>query len=147
MLSVSSVLPFTIDLVPSRLIVAGLFACHCLAAASLLVSKLPVAVTLSLGLLIAVSLYRHYIHYAGVRSRWFIDRLTWSADEDWTVHTADGKERTARLLSSYVHPHIVILSLAAGRFVRYSVVILPDSADSDVIRRLRVCLQTVQRDL
>jgi hypothetical protein len=141
------VLPFTIDLVPSRLIMAGLFTCHCLAAASLLVSQLSVVVTLPLGLLIAVSLCYHSIHYAGLCSRWFIDRLTWSADEDWTVHTADGKERTARLLSSYVHPYIVILSLAAGRFVRYSVVILPDSADSDAIRRLRVCLQTVQRVL
>ena len=145
--SAHSVLPFTIDLVPSRLLIAGILSCHCLAAASLLVADLPVAVMLSLGLLIAVSLGCNYTHYADPHSRWFIDRLFWSAEGNWTLHTADGQEKTVRLLSSYVHPYGVVLSFAAGRFMHCSVVILPDSADSDAIRRLRVCLQTVQLPL
>jgi hypothetical protein len=135
--------PLILDLVPSRILVAGLLACHLLAAASLLVAALPLAVTIALGLLLPASLFYNYARHVNSHSRWFIDRLYWSTERSWTLHTADGRERTARLLSSYIHPYLVILSFAPDKWVPRSVILLPDSTDPDAIRRLRVCLHTL----
>ena len=134
-------LPLTLDLVPSRLLVAILINCHCLTLAGLIFSSLSLAIRLPLSALIGVSLLFNYVRYGNSRSRWFINRISCSADGQWTLRTATGTVKTVGLASSYVHSHVVILTLATGKFSRYPLVILPDSADPNTVRRLRVCLQ------
>ena len=134
-------LPLTLDLVPSRLLVAILINCHCLSWVGLIFSSLSLAIRLPLSALIGISLLLNYARYGNSRSRWFIDRIDCSADGQWTLRTTAGTIKTVSLSSSYVHPYIVILSFASGKFSRYPLVLLPDSADSNTVRRLRVYLQ------
>ena len=115
---------------------------HLLALTSLGVLALPLEMTIPLGILISVSLVISYIRHGRSPSPWFIDQLYWSIDGQWTLRTADARKRPARLLGSYVHPGLIVLSFALGRLRRRSVVLLPDSADPEAIRRLRVRLLT-----
>jgi len=141
------VLPLTLDLVPSRRLIAILVTCHCLAWASLIFSSVSLAIRLPVGALIGVSLLFNYARYGNSRSRWFIDRLSWSADGQWTLHTAVGTIKPVGLTGSYVHSQVVILTFTTGKFSSYPLVILPDSADPNTVRRLRVCLQNLPSSL
>lgn len=65
------------------------------------------------------------------------------ADGRMRLHTRDGQEQEVRVLgSSYVSGWLTVLNLrtAAGRKCR-SVVMLPDTADAEGYRRLRVWLR------
>lgn len=70
--------------------------------------------------------------------------LEWQRDGRWRAQRRDGDEESLQLLpDSYVHPRLVVLNFRrAGRSRRRrSVVLLPDSADRDTLRRLRVRLR------
>jgi len=108
--------------------------------ASLIFSSLSLAIGLPLSALIGISLLFNYARY-GTCSRRFIDRVDCSAEGQWSLRTASGTIKTVGLASSYVHPSVVILSFATGKFSRYPLVILPDSAEPNTVRRLRVYLQ------
>lgn len=147
MSSARSAAQLTLELVPSRILLAGLAVCHLLALISLLICDLPVSITLSLGMLIAFSLVLNYARYGHRHSRWFVERVACLADGNWALQTADGRHHMAQLLdSSYVHPRLVILNFALGTFARRSVVLLPDSTDANDLRRLRVRLLTRNED-
>jgi hypothetical protein len=135
------VLPFTLELAPSRRLVTLLITCHCLAWAGLIFSNLSPAIRLPLGACIGASLLFQHARYGNSRSRWFIDQIGCSRDGQWTLRTAAGILKTVDLLSSYVHCSGVILTFTAGKFSLYPLVILPDSADLNSVRRLRVWLQ------
>ena len=134
-------LPLTLELVPSRRLVSLLITCHCLAWAGLIFSTLSLTIRLMLGACIGASLLFQYARYGNSRSRWFIDQIGCSYDGQWTLRTAAGTLKTVDLLSSYVHFSAVILTFTAGKFRIYPLVVLPDSADPNAIRRLRVWLQ------
>ncbi|MFO1434755.1 MAG: protein YgfX [Candidatus Competibacteraceae bacterium] len=133
--------PLTLELVPSRRLVVILITCHCLAWVGLIFSNLSPAIRLSLGACIGASLLFQYARYGNSRSRWFIDGIGCSRDGQWTLRSAAGTLKTVELLSSYVYFSAVILTFAAGKFRLYPLVVLPDSADPDSVRRLRVWLQ------
>ena len=99
-------------------------------------------IRLLLGTGIVISVLGNYACYGRPQSPWFIEQLQCSSDGEWSLRTAAGVIRSARLQSSYIHPHALILRFAISRFAVRSVVILPDSAATDAIRRLRVYLLT-----
>jgi toxin CptA len=138
--------PFlALDLAPSRRLLIGLGFLHLLALSSLFVMSLPWWAKLSLGVLIGGSGWLNYTRYGNVQSHRFIARLQRAADGQWLVCHADGRESAARLTGSYAHPQLVIVNFAVGRWSRISIIILPDSAPGEQIRRLRVFLRT-ERD-
>ena len=145
MSSVPSAPPLRLNLRPSRYLICVLGLFHLLALVSVAVCDLPWWVTVPLGLAVLVSLAIS-IACHGLRSRWFIEEIVRTVDGEWRLHTADGQERSARLLASYVHPHIKILKFSLGQFVRRSIILLADSADPEEIRRLRVCLMTAKQE-
>jgi len=139
--------PFLVlDLAPSRWLLLGLSFFHLLALGSLFVMSLPWGVKLSLGVLISGSIWLNYNRYNNAQSRHFITRTYRTADGQWIIRHADGREYAADLIGSYVHPQLVILNFGLGRWSRRSVAVLPDSAPCEQIRRLRVCLQTERDD-
>ena len=79
--------------------------------------------------------------YGYRRGRGFVARIE-LLDGRWRLETGDGATHRARLIGSYAHPAIVILDfrLESGR--RRPLTLLPDSADPDALRRLRVWLRT-----
>ena len=140
-------LPLTLDLAPSRRLVAIFVTFHCLAWTSLIFSSVSLAIQLPTGACIGLSLLFNYARYGNPRSRWFINRINCSPDGRWTLHTVAGTIKPVGLASSYVHSQVVILTFATGKFSRYPLVILPDSADRNTVRRLRVCLQNLPGSL
>lgn len=140
MSSPKSAAPLTLDLRPSRRLLLILTAVHGLAGVALWLCALPLAVKIPLSLLLGGSLLSVYPRYAHRRSRFFIARIRQAADGQWFLGYGDGGERPARLAGGYVHPQLLILNFATGRLARRAVVILPDAADAEAVRRLRVRL-------
>jgi hypothetical protein len=138
--------PFAISLWPSRLLISGISLVHLLALGSLVASALPVWVTVSLGVAVTVSWLISMVRYGNSSSPWFIDRVCHTAEGQWVLRTANGTEHAARLLQYYVHPAVVLLKFDRDRFVWRSVILLPDSAPQEEIRRLRVWLRAAVRE-
>lgn len=71
-----------------------------------------------------------------------IQELIWKEDGRWVRPGAGTIQDTELTLKqSFVHPRLVVLNFAAGRWRTNSVVILPDALDRDTFRRLRVRLR------
>lgn len=121
--------------------VLGLF--HILVIGVILFGVDPKAAAAVLILLALLSWYRsHRLHIRHL-GRGAVRRLQWQADGSWLLDDAYGYSHAARLLpSSYLHPRLVLLNFRLeenGR--RRYVLLLPDSLDSESLRRLRVRLR------
>ncbi len=134
----------SLKLVPARLLLIGLASGHLLALLSLMFCDLPAGVVAVLVASILVSLIWNTIRHANPRSRWFIRRLTWTADGRWLLQTGTGEQREVRLIGGYRHPRLLILRFAWGWLGRCAVVLPPDAADPDLVRRLRVRLRMLK---
>jgi hypothetical protein len=146
MSSARSLLPLRLNLRPSRYLGVVIAVFHLLGLISLWVCSLPLGVKLPLAMAVLGSFALNLTRYGNLRRSWFIEQVCHTADGRWLVRTADGREHSVRLLRSYVHPVVLILQFSLGRFSRHSVVVLPDSADPEEIRRLRVWLRTAKQD-
>jgi hypothetical protein len=102
--------------------------------------------TVALGMGICASCAFNLSRYGNRHSRWFIQQIHQTADGNWTLRTATGTAYTVRLSTSYSHPGWVILRFSAPELATRSVIIPPDAADLDAVRRLRVYLQTTPTD-
>ena len=134
----------TIEPHPSRLLLACGGGAHVLASVAVLVSGVPPWIKASFVVGIALGLVRFVWRYGHRRGRGFIARLE-LLDDAWRLETGDGMPHRARLTSGYAHPGIVILNFRLESGGRRSLALLPDAADSETLRRLRVWLRT-QRD-
>ncbi|MFB9068989.1 protein YgfX [Pseudofulvimonas gallinarii] len=65
--------------------------------------------------------------------------VSWSADGSWRIACDDGKERPATLQESRLFGPLIALRLRVGDAV-LRVLLWPDSADADDLRRLRIRL-------
>lgn len=141
MSSARSPAPLGLSLAPSRILLWCSLAAHALALAAVLICDLLPAVVVLLAALIGASLAWNYFCHGSARSRWFIEHVRRAGDGGWSLTMADGTERPARLVSSYAHPQLLILNFALGPLTLRSVVVPPDAADGQAIRRLRVALR------
>jgi hypothetical protein len=76
-------------------------------------------------------------------------RFVWGSDDDWQLTESDGSKYEACILgSSYVHRRLLVLNFRISCkpwYSRYQTLVLfPDSVDSDSFRRLCVRLQLVR---
>jgi len=129
---------------PSVLLARLLLAMHGLAVLTTLLFVHHRAVMPVLLLLIGFSYYRSYRKHVLHKGSRAIRRIVWQADGGWFLEDQSGVMREARLRpSSYVHPRLVILNFDLTRSKgRPSVVLCPDSMDTDTLRRLRGRLRT-----
>jgi hypothetical protein len=125
-----------IDLQPSRYLLAFILISH--VGALVLLFFLPVAlwIMLLLGIAILFSLYRQWRDsISGYKS------LRWDSLDQWWLMDQTGDDVAVQLLSGgYVHPLMLVLRYRVSKRV-CSLVLLPDSADRDMLRRLRVRLK------
>lgn len=127
---------------PSRFIAVTLIAVHTAAAGIVLPLQVPAAAKAFFAVLIAASLARTLWRHAFLWARAAIVAIVLEGRESASVQTRDGTWRAADVLgTSYVSPLLTVLNLRVkgSRLARH-VVIVPDSADSDDFRRLRVVL-------
>ena len=129
-----------LDLVPSRIVLVSLVACHLLALIAIVLLVLPPVYKFGLGGLIVISLIHTYERATGIHKRSFIREIYWG-DDGWLLRTAAGESRPAQLSAAYVYTWLVIL-----RFNSDTVVIAPDSSDVAQVRRLRMRLLVAQEE-
>jgi hypothetical protein len=114
---------------------------HLLAGVAVVLSNIPWWVKTGLMVGIALSLVWLIYCYGYPRGRWFIARIE-LLDERWRWVTGDGGQHRGRLVSGYAHPLMVILNFRLENGQHRSLTLLPDSADADELRRIRVWLRT-----
>ena len=73
---------------------------------------------------------------------WAGREAIWEPDGTWTLILVSGQQIEARLLpSTFVTPGLLILNLRYGHRRSRAMVLLPDTLDPDLLRRLRVRLR------
>jgi len=73
---------------------------------------------------------------------WAGREAIWEPDGTWILTLVSGQQIEARLLpSTFVTPGLSVLNLRCGRWRSRAMVLLPDSLDPDLLRRLRVRLR------
>jgi hypothetical protein len=131
---------------PSRLLLVSGGGAHVLAGVAVVVSSLPLWIKVGWIAVIALALVRFGWQYGYRRGHGFITRVE-LLDGRWRLETGDGNRYQARLSGGYAHPQVVILNFRLENDRRRSLTLLPDSADPDVLRELRVWLRTRRDDV
>lgn len=129
-----------LELRPSRLLLVSGACVHVLAGVAVVASSLPLWVKVGLIVAIALALGRFAWQYGNRRGRGFIARLE-LLDGGWRLETGDGSAYRAALTGGYAHPGIVILNFRLESGGPRSLALLPDAADTEALRRLRVWLR------
>ncbi len=133
-MSVTYATPLTLEVRPSRRLQRFLFLSHGLALLSLLLLDVPLWLRLVLcGLLVA------FYWRIGGRQAPF-RRITWY-EQGWSIETADRAVPAELLDSSFVTHWLTILNFRCRDGSRVSSLLLADSVDAEVFRRLRVRLK------
>ena len=114
---------------------------HVLAGVAVVVSSIPWWVQGGCVVGIILSLVWFSYGYGYAKGRRFITRIEW-LDGRWRLETGDGSVHHGQVTGGYAHPLIVIVNFRLDNGGRRSLTLLPDAADSDDLRRLRVWLRT-----
>ncbi|MBK8163814.1 MAG: hypothetical protein IPK65_11965 [Gammaproteobacteria bacterium] len=131
--------PLRLDLRRSRRLALYLGAAHAGALAFIPFLPLGNVTGALLAILVVLCLARSCSARVLMRGDGDVVALVWARDGEWRLIERGGRTRVCRLRpDSYVHPELTVLNFAGGR--RCSIVLLPDSLDSDTYRRLRVRL-------
>jgi hypothetical protein len=128
---------------PSRILLVIGGGVHILAGVAVVVCSLPLWIKVGLMAGIALVLIRFGWQYGYRRGDGFIGRIE-RLDGVWRLETGGGSVHRARLTGGYAHPLIVILNFRLESGGRRSLALLPDAADAEALRRLRVWLRTRQ---
>ena len=130
-----------LELRPSRhlLVIGG--AAHGLAAVAVVIASLPLWA--KAGFIVGTILsLRHFVtRYGNRHGRGFIRRIE-LLDGRWRLETGDGTQHRARFDGGYAHPQLVIVNFRLDNGQRRALTLLPDAADTDALRALRVWLRT-----
>ncbi len=129
----------TFDVRLSRLLVASAVGMTVLAFGAIVISRLPFIMVIA-----ACVLVGGYACFAlrGMR-RQTVRAAAWRGDGTWRVHLVGGDEVEARLASGHRLGPAIFLVLRSARLGRTSLILLPDNADTDTRRRIRMRLSAV----
>ena len=134
--------PLTIPSRPSRILLLLGTAAHAGAVGALLIAGIPAWLCAVLTVAVACNLLL-FIRRQYLRPRRAPDRaLQLSAGNEWRLMEGDGE--IAALIPepwAFVHPLLVVLPFVSAAGDRHVFVLLPDNADRDTLRRLRVRLR------
>lgn len=114
---------------------------HLLAGAAVVVSTVPFWVKAGFIVGIMLALVRFGWQYGYRHGRSFMSRIE-LLDGRWRIKAGDGTIHHARLTGGYANSGIIILNFRLESGGRRSLVLLPDAADAEALRRLRVWLRT-----
>ncbi len=132
------VTPLEVEIRPSRLIAALLFAIHITAA--LVCVQLPLAPLSRLVLLLAIigSLLWNIVLFWQRTPR----RLRWSLEDGWRIVDFRGNHHTVELMPmAHLGGWFVLAHFKAASGKRSTVMLARDSCNSDSMRRLRILLK------
>ena len=117
---------------------------HLLAGVAVIISTAPLWIKAGLAIGIALALVRFGWRYGNRHSPAFVARIE-LLDGRWRLETGDGMRHCAWLTGGYAHPGVVILNFRLEGGKPQSLTLLPDAADAEGLRRLRVWMRTQTR--
>lgn len=135
--------PLVLDLTPSKTLVRLLIAVHTLTLLALLAPMtLPWFLRGLLAIGVVISLW-HYLRLTALQSHpQSIKRLNWQDDTQWVLTLVAGQDVDATLCAEcFVTVWLIVLRFDCDDGQRRSVMLVPDRADGDDLRRLRVRLR------
>ena len=130
-----------ISLRPSRLLLTLGGVTHLLAAVAVMVSSLAAWFKIGLIAGIGLALLRFGWRYGHHTGPGFISGVA-LAEDRWHLRTGTGACQNAIWSGGYAHTLLVILHFRLEHGRPRSLVVLPDAADPDGLRRLRVWIRT-----
>ena len=127
----------------SRSLAVLLTAAHIAAIATLLPLDLPIWARVSAVLAIVASLVRSVFRHALLRSSRCLCAIELREKDEAAVQIRDGTWHAARVLgTSYVSPFVSVINLRVeGRIFAQHMLVVPDNAEPEYFRRLRVWLR------
>jgi toxin CptA len=128
---------------PSRSIAIALTLAHIAASATLLPLDLPIWARVTLALPIAASLAHTLLRYALLQGSGCLVTIELRENDRVAAQTRGGAWHEGRVLgTTYVSPHLCVINLKLNgrRFARHALIV-PDNADAEDFRRLRVWLR------
>lgn len=125
----------------SRALAFWIVAVHAAAAASLTMLQAVPPILRGLLALVVVAGAIRAIRFHGLRTAAGAIVGTTLDNAEWRLDLCNGTEIRARLLSSFVHPKIIVVRLAADRGRRFALVLAADALPSEDHRRLRMRLR------
>lgn len=125
---------------PSRRFVGLLLGVAGLAAASVLIAALPLALKLLLIALVALATLHAGLAFFACP----IVAVGWNGGSGWSVRMAEGQDAAASLTSFRVAGRFVLLRLRTPHHGVHAVLLTPDNSDADTRRRLRMRLAVMQ---
>jgi len=134
-----------IQLRRSRILLISGSAVHVLSGIAVIVSSVPWWVKAGFIAGIVLSLAWFGDCYSYPQGRRFIARIE-LLDGRWRLETGEGGMHRGQLIGGYAHLLTVILNFQLTDGGRRSLTLLPDAADPDDLRRLRVWLRTQRSD-
>lgn len=126
---------------PSRILLVSGGGAHVLSGIAVVMCSLPLWVKAGLIAGIVLALVRFGWRYAYPGGKGFTARIELLGGR-WRLETGAGATHRASLIGGYAHPLIVILNFRLENGRRRSLALLPDAADAEALRRLRVWLRT-----
>jgi toxin CptA len=117
-------------------------AAHLLPVLGLALADLPATGRLLLFAVVLASLFHHWRSDVLRRGGRALVEAHWSSDGRWTLRDGADRLLSAELSATrLLHPQLVVLNFACGRFDRRSLVLFADALDADTLRRLRAELR------
>lgn len=126
---------------PSRILLIGGGVSHVLAGVAVLVSSVPLGIKVGWIAGIALTLAWFVWRYGDRDGRGFMACIE-LVDGRWRLETGDGRSHRAQFTGGYAHPQLIILHFRLENGRRQALTLLPDAADPDALRELRVWLRT-----
>ena len=128
------------DYAPSRLLPRSLLLVAALAVVAVLASALPAWLRLVTVLALALATWQARRRLAMT----VVAAAGWSAESGWTLHTVNGEDLPASLVSFRVLGDLVWLRMQSAQHGICVLLLAPDNSDADIRRRLRMRLATMQ---
>ncbi|MGB5338463.1 MAG: protein YgfX [Gammaproteobacteria bacterium] len=133
--------PLLLEIRQSRMMTVWLVLTHGLALLMLPVTGAPVLLSVIVTLAILFCLRRAYRLHARRSHPAACRRLVWKAGDECLITWRSGQQQVAKLQQrAFVMPWLVVLQLKFSGGKSYSLALLPDMLDPEVLRRLRVRL-------
>ena len=132
-----------VTLTPSPGLAMVLTVAHAAAGATLVPLDLPGWTKSALALAVAASFVHALLQHALLRSPRSLNATELRGEHDAAVQTRDGSWHEAHILgTTYVSPLLSVINLRVqGRMLAQHMLIVPDNADADYYRQLRVWLR------
>lgn len=119
---------------------------HILAGVAVLICGLSCWLKIVLIAALVVSSIRLFYRYADRHSAAFISAIAY-IDGRWHLESGDGAVAHGQIISSYVHPILIVVNFQLDNGRWQALTLCPDAADSNALRRLRVWLSSHKSEL